>query len=75
MNTRNRYKFYCLVMCAVFAIFSAAPFEYAKADDETDAVYKGFAGMYQHVYAEGHKLRVRDDKIIADETSVNDMSV
>ena len=40
----------------------------------TGVVYRGFAGRYQHIFADGKKLREKDGKIVVSDTEVDDMS-
>ena len=56
-------------LCLVFVLLLSDWNIYA-ADS---VVYNGFAGQYQQIYVNGHKLREKEE-IIIDDTAVNDMT-
>ncbi len=71
------YKFYKTALCVFLALsvlLTFAPAPHASAAEDTDAVYSGFAGIYQRIYADGHKLREKDGRIFIDNGTVSDMS-
>ncbi len=68
----RRHKFSALALCLILAL-SAFP-QCARAASGPTALYQGFAGQYQHIYADGQKLRDDGGTIVADNSEVKDMS-
>ena len=68
----RQHKFSALALCLILAL-SAFP-RCALAAEQPTALYQGFAGQYQHIYADGQKLRDDGGAIVADNSEINDMS-